>query len=338
MQAARCTPAAPGLQPRLQLDPGSVDSWEMALDLLVLAFLGVLAWLGARRGGEESGVRLIGLPVAYGCSYLAGLLAGPALAAALGGSSWLGALGAGLIGFLAVQALVEILARGARRRSEGQRISDASRLAGALCGVARGFLLVVPLLWLASFAEGAREAGVSPNLPDLSGARSTQITQALVAVGTEGLARSEDRGDRMTAHALAAPGESVAALNQIVSDPRMRVLQSDPGFWRDVENGNIADALARPTFLELTRDAQVRARLAKLGLIAPTSAVDAQQFQDEMALVMTAVGPKLRALRNDPALAELMADPEVRARIQSGDTLGLLGDPRVRALVARVAN
>jgi uncharacterized membrane protein required for colicin V production len=310
----------------------------MALDLIVLAFLGTLAFLGARRGGVESGLRLMGLPIAYACAVLAGQLGGPALAERLGTAAWMGSVGAGAIGFMAVQALVEVLARTARRRADADSLSDVSRLFGALFGIARAALLLLPLLWLASFAEGARRSGVRPDLPDLSGARASQISQAVVAAGTAQLAANGDRSDRMTARVLADPGESVAALNEIVSDPRMRVLQSDQGFWLDVEGGNVESALARPTFIDLARDAEVRGRLAKLGLIAPNSAVDAQQFRDEMASVMAEVGPRLRAIRNDPALEELMSDPAMRERIQSGDTLALLTDPRIQALVARTSD
>jgi uncharacterized membrane protein required for colicin V production len=309
----------------------------MALDLFVLAFLGALAWLGARRGAAESGLRLVGLPIAYACALLVGQLGAAALAGSLGVPGWLGAVVAGAVGFVAVQALVEALARRARRNAEAGDHTDVSRLLGSLFGVARGALLLVPMLWLASFAEGARSAGVRPDLPDLSGARTTRLSRALLSAGTQPLAATGERADRMTARVLADPGESVAALNAIVSDPRMRVLQADQGFWRDVEDGDVARALARPTFIELARDAEVRDRLAKLGLIAESSALDAEQFHDEMASVMSEVGPRLRAIRNDPALEELMADPALRERVQNGDTLALLSDPRIRALVSRAS-
>ncbi len=310
----------------------------MALDLGVLALVALLAWLGARRGALESGIRLAGLPIAYGGSVLLAKWVGPLFAARLGGASWLGALGAGVLGFIALQAVFELLARGARSRAQEGEISDASRFAGAFFGVARGALLIVPLLWLASFAEGAREAGIGAGaLPDFSDSRTAGLSQSLVAAGVERLAEGGDRSDRMTAQLVARPGEAVAAMSEIASDPRMRVLQADAGFWQDLERGDVASALARPTFVELTRDAQVRARLAALGLVAESSVVDAEQFHDEMAGVMAEVAPRIRALKSDPAFEELMADPTVRERAQRGDTLALLTDPRVQALVARVS-
>jgi hypothetical protein len=52
--------------------------------------------------------------------------------------------------------------------------------------------------------------------------------------------------------------------------------------------------------------------------------------------VLREVGPRLRGLRDDPALRELLQDPEVAAAVQSGDHLALLSNPGFRAVVARV--
>jgi hypothetical protein len=49
------------------------------------------------------------------------------------------------------------------------------------------------------------------------------------------------------------------------------------------------------------------------------------------------LGPRLRALREDPALNELVEDPEVQLALQSGDTMALVSHPGFRQLVARVA-
>ena len=55
-----------------------------------------------------------------------------------------------------------------------------------------------------------------------------------------------------------------------------------------------------------------------------------------MAAVLHEVGPRLRGLRDDPALRELLADPDVAAAVQSGDHLALFSNPEFRAVVARV--
>ena len=144
-----------------------------------------------------------------------------------------------------------------------------------------------------------------------------------------------DRGTRITAKLISKPGAGIAALSAVASDARVRVLQADQGFWSDLEQGDIAGALARPTFAELTRDAELRARLADLGLVAESSVVvDAQQFHEEMAAVIAEVGPRLRRIKADPAFQELLADEALRERIRAGETMALLTDPRIRQLVA----
>lgn len=307
----------------------------MAIDVVVVLALFAFAWLGAHRGGAEAGIRLVGLALAYGGSYAAGRLAGDALAAALGTAAWLGFAGAGLLGFVAAQALVEIAAR--RARAANPEPSDAARIAGAAFGIARGGLLLLPVLWLASFTESLRQVNPAAALPNLSGGRATAVGQVVAGAAAERVAQGGDGATRITAKFVASPGESVAALSAIASDARIRVLQSDSGFWSDLERGEIEQALARPTFGELARDAELRARLAALGLVAETSALDAQQFHAEMAAVMAEVAPRIARIKADPAFQALLADKALRERVQAGDTFALLSDPRIQQIVANSA-
>jgi len=307
----------------------------MLIDLVVLLTLFAFAWLGAHRGGAESGIRFAGLALAYGFAFLAGKLAGGALAQALGFAPWLGLAGAGLIAFVAAQGLVELAAR--KVRAAGDAPSDPSRIAGAALGIARGGLLLVPLLWLASFTESMRQLNSSAALPDLSGARTAAVGEAVAGAAAQRLAENEDGAVRITAKFVTQPGKSVAALSALASDARLRVLQADAGFWRDLESGEVEAALARPTFADLARDAELRSRLAELGLVSESSAVDAQQFHTEMAAVMAEVGPRLQRIKADPAFQELLGDEALRSRIQAGDTLALLMDPRIQKLVSNAA-
>lgn len=307
----------------------------MAFDVAAFLALFAFAWLGAHRGPRESAIRLVGLAFAYGVSLLAARFAGAPLAAALASAPWVGLAAAGMLGFFAAQALVELAARKARA-ARGEA-SDLGRAAGALIGIARGGLLLLPVLWLAGFAESVRTLNPAAPLPDLSGARSARIGQAAIGGALAGLARSEAPVTRMTAKWIAEPGESVAALGALAADPRLRVLQADQSFWRDLAAGNVESALARPTFAELARDANLRGQFADLGLVAEGSALDAQQFHDEMAAVMADVAPRIQRLQSDPAFQALLADPEIRARILAGDTAALLADPRILQLAAAEA-
>ena len=58
-------------------------------------------------------------------------------------------------------------------------------------GAARGALFALPLLWLAGLSEGARVAGVRPELPDLSGARLPALGTGVLGSGAEALLGDE---------------------------------------------------------------------------------------------------------------------------------------------------
>jgi hypothetical protein len=304
----------------------------MVLDLAIVLALFAFAWLGAHRGGPESAIRLIGLALAYGGSVLAGKVGGGPLAAAVGVAGWMGGVLAGLLGFLALQALVEVAAR--KARAAHPEPSDASRIAGAACGIARAALLLLPVLFLASFTQSVRAWNPAAPLPDLSGARAAALGQAAASAAAERLTTGGDGASRVTAQFVAQPGESLSALGELASDPRLRVLQADAGFWGDLERGDVESALARPTFDQLARDPDLRGRLAELGLVDATSAADPERFHQEMAAVMAEVGPRLQRIEADPAFQALLADEALRARIQAGDTLALLTDPRLQQILA----
>ena len=55
-----------------------------------------------------------------------------------------------------------------------------------------------------------------------------------------------------------------------------------------------------------------------------------------MRTSLAQVGPRIHAIRNDPALAELAQDPEVQNALKSGDGVSLLlAHPEFRRLVDR---
>ena len=306
----------------------------MWLDALLLILVGALAFGGFRRGGAEAGIRLVGLPLAYGGALLASIYGGASAAARLGAPGWLGTIATGTLAFVAVHALVGMAALHVRRNSEW--ISQPSRLAGACFGAARAIVLAVPLLWLANLSEGARASGVRPDLPDLSGAMLRTASEPVFEAGSQVLLDEADASGRVAARFLAKPGVALTAAQEILKDPRLRTLQSDPGFWADVERGAVAHAMRRPTFRELARDAAFRRRLGAFGLISDDAIRDPRIFESEMALVFSEVAPRIAAIRSDPAFQQLLQDPEVRRRLEQGETVALLSHPGFRALVARL--
>jgi hypothetical protein len=304
----------------------------MWLDALILVLIAFLAGFGARSGAALAGLRLVALPLAYAGALAAAWAFGPALGRELGWSETLGALAAGTSGFLGVQLLISLGTRALRRDSAPPPTSQAL---GALFGALRGALFALPLLWLAGLAEGARVAGVRPELPDLSSARLPALGGEVIGAGARQVVDADSAGGRFALGIVSQPAETVEALQKVVQDPRVLTLQRDGQFWQDVERGAVSAALARPTARALVVDRGFRARLAQLGAVSPEAARDAQRFQTELAIALADLGPRLQAVRNDPALLALLEDPELRASLESGNTLALLGDARFRALVAR---
>ena len=313
---------------RRPADPGA-----MWVDALVLALIGLLAWSGARRGAAVAGLQLVGLPLAYAGAAGAGFAFGPALAQELGWAEAAGTLVAGSAGLVGVQLFVSVLTRALRAR--GEEPEGASRAAGALFGTLRGALFALPLLWLASLAEGARSTGVRPELPDLSGAQLPALGTDVLGAGADALVDVRVPSGRLAAHFVRRPAETLEALQQVVSDPRVIQLQRDGNFWQDVERGALRAALARPAARELVQDRAFRGRLGKLGVVSPEAVTSPRGFESELSLALSELGPRLASIRSDPALAELLADPEVRASLQSGNHLALLRDPRFHALVSK---
>jgi hypothetical protein len=309
----------------------------MALDLVLLTLVCVAAGYGAARGALASGVGLVALLGAYAAALLAGPLLGPGLAAAAGMPAALGAPVAGTLAFALAYVLLGLAGRWLRRveaRGVGLARSPADRLGGALLGALRGGLAAALLAWLALLADGLRVTGAAPGLPPLGDSTSARLASSAVEAGTLA-ALGPGPGGRVTARLAARPAETLEALDDVLADPRVVELQGDALFWSTVEQGDTDIALRRGSFVALARDAELRGRLHALGLVDERAAADPAAFRDAMAEVLAEVGPRLRALREDPDLASLLRDPEAVAMAQAGDHLGLVRDPRVRAIVER---
>jgi hypothetical protein len=310
----------------------------MALDLFLLTLVCVAAGYGAARGAVASGVGLATLLGAYAAALLAGPALGPGLAAESGLPALLGAPVAGVMAFAFAYVVLGLAGRwlrGVEERRAGRR-SSLDRAAGALLGALRGGLVAVLLAWLALLADGLRTTGAVPGLPPLGESTSARLTSSVVEAGTLA-ALGSGPGGRVTASLAARPAETLQAFDGVLADPRVVALQGDATFWRTVERGDVDLALRSGSFVALARDAELRRRLRSLGLVDERAAEDPAAFRDAMADVLREVGPRLRALREDPELESLLEDPEVMAMAEAGDHFGLARDPRVRAIVARVA-
>jgi membrane protein required for colicin V production len=311
----------------------------MWLDVLALLLLGLFAGMGALRGGLASGLSLATLLVAYGAAIVLGGALGPAAAAWVGVPGWAGLALAGTAAFLAAFLLMSILSRLLRRledRGEGEGRSARDRFLGGVFGAVRGGILVLLLSYLALWVDALRLSGAAAPLPELGSSAAASLTGSVVEAGMSAALDEAGPAGRAAAHLAARPGRALVDLQEVMEHPAVGALRGDAIFWSHVEHGNVDAALHRRAALALLYDADLRRRLGDLRLLEPEAVRDPMAFRAVTADVLREVGPRIRGLRNDPALRELLEDPELAEAVRGGDHLTLLGHPGFRAVVARV--
>jgi len=309
----------------------------MWLDLLALGILLAAAVLGLGRGLAVSTVRLAGALSAYLGSWWLGPAAAPFFETH--GLSGMLAVAAGGLGvFFGLLLSVEILAalvksHEARRRGRRPR-STPDRVGGALVGALAGAGFAVLVAWLGITVDALRIQTGNTALPSIESSRFAPVARGVIrGVGGWLLAGHGSPGAAL-AHAASDPAETLQAVQRLLENPRLVALKDDRTFWQQVESGRSRAAVERVSFLALAYDGRTREHLAALGLIREPAARSSRAFRDASAQALAAAGPRLRAIREDPALGRLAADPAVQEMVRRNDTLGLLRNPDVRRVIA----
>jgi membrane protein required for colicin V production len=311
----------------------------MWLNLVAMAILFVFVLLGAWRGALATGLGIATLLL----SYAAAILLGPQIAPVLGARLGLGPLAmplGGTVAFFGTYVVLGLAATAVRKmaRSENDGRGPLDRLLGGAFGAVRGLLVAVLLVYLAMWLDALRATGNTAVIPEVGNSAAAVLTSTLLEGAIHAASDSEDPAARVTARLAARPAVAAVELQGVVEDPTFLRLREDSGFWAAVESGNVDAAMNRRTFLMVQQNAQLRQKLANLALVPDEAAQDQEAFREAVGEVLRDVGPKIRDVRNDPALDDLMNDPQVVAMIQDGDTRGLLSHPGIRELVARVTS
>ncbi|NNL65250.1 MAG: hypothetical protein HKP30_03305, partial [Myxococcales bacterium] len=137
------------------------------------------------------------------------------------------------------------------------------------------------------------------------------------------------------ARAASEPAETLVRVQGLLENPHLHDLREDRVFWEHVERGEYERAVSRSSYLALAYDGTTRRHFAELGLIDEAAAGSSAAFRDTSVEALAAIGPRLRAVREDPALARLASDPAIQEMVMSNDTLGLLRHPDVQQVIAR---
>jgi len=311
----------------------------MWLDVVALILLGVFIGIGCLRGALASFVGLAALVTGYAASVAVAPALGPRLPLSPETPAVAGVMLAGLAVFLVVYLAIAIagkLAVRAQRERSGGTHSVRDRFLGGLFGAVRGAFVVLLVSWLALWLDALRATGTAV-VPEVAGSAAAQATSAVVEASVGAALAGGGPEGPFVARLAARPALATSELQQVLENPRIDALREDGPFWTYVEAGSVDTAMGRVSFRDLAQDAALRGELAELGLVSPEAAADPAAFNAAAAEVLREVGPRLRALREDPELQKLMEDPEVAAMLRSGDYLGLLSHAGFRQLVSRVS-
>ncbi len=186
--------------------------------------------------------------------------------------------------------------------------------------------------------DALRVAGAAPRMPAVSKSALASVTSNVVEAGFSVALSDAGGSGRMAARVLARPAVAVRQIQAVLDHPRVATLRGDRAFWIYVENGMVNTAMNRSSFLRVSYDAELRRRLADLGLVDRRAIDDPRRFRREVADVLYALGPRLRGLRRDPEVRNLASDPEVARLVESGDTLALMRHPGFQRLLTHVTS
>jgi len=294
--------------------------------------------LGAYRGTLAGFLRVATVVAAYLSAFLLATHFSKLLAL-LTGMSRLGSavlIGSGV--FFAVYVVGAVISA-LLIRSERERRSEAprgtyDRLGGAFFGLVQAGVALLLLAVMGSVLDAAYRAGL-PQGMDQSHSFLVGSTRQIVAAGV-GRALGDSPGSKLAQSLISDPGHALSSAQQLLSGPRFAALQSDHLFWELVGDGQIDRAMTRDSFAALLRDDATRGGLADLGVVPEEARSDPQAFRASMRQTLETVAPRIRAIRDDPEIAQIAADPEVQSAIEAGNSTTLLAKPQVRALIDRL--
>jgi uncharacterized membrane protein required for colicin V production len=307
-------------------------------DAIAIALAVVFIAVGAFRGTLAGFLRVATLACAYLAGYLAATKVAVLVALLAGTSKLLAALALGSAAFGIVYVMGAIVSALVIRYERDHRAdrprSGYDRFGGACFGALQAGLALLLLAVLGSVLDAGYRMGL-PQGMDQSGSFLVGSTRRIVASGI-GAAMGDGPGSKLAVQLVADPGHALQSAQQLLAGPRFEALQADSLFWDLLGRGEVDAALARTSFFQLMHDDATRATLTDLGVVPEAARSDPQAFRAAMRASLTAAAPRIRAIRNDPAIAQLAADPEVQQALGSGNGIALLSHPQMRALVDRV--
>jgi hypothetical protein len=291
------------------------------------------------RGALASGLSLATLLACYAGALLAGPSLGTPLGRALGIPPLLAGVAAATAAFLGILVALAIVGSLLRRREKQRRERRPrpawDRLGGASFGAARGALIVVLLGWLAHWLDAAVQLQQPARPAVTADSKVGALARQVVESGAERALGRSKPGAKLAARVLARPAETLTELRSVLEHPAVGALATDQIFWEMVQFDAVERALHRPSFTGVANDANLRSRLAAVGVVEEADARNPAAFRRATQQVLEDLGPRLRRLRQNPELQRLANDPEVVSLLERGDVLALLQHPGFQQVVSR---
>jgi uncharacterized membrane protein required for colicin V production len=310
----------------------------MLFDLVALAILVIFIALGAVRGTLAGFLRVATLTSAYAAGIFGAKHLGILVAVFTGSSRLFAGAIAGTacfaFAYLMGSILTVLAVRWERSRRDDTPRGGLDRTGGAILGGLQAVLALLLLGVLGSFLDAANKAGMAHGSDAADGSYLVGSAQRVVSAGM-GAAMGDSPGGRLAVRLAADPGTAMSTTQKVLAHPRVVALFQDELFWQYLSTNETDLALGRSTFFAISHDDALRGQLADVGAVDEDARTDPEAFKAQVGVTFREIAPRLRALRDDPALAEFAAKPEIQDAIERGDTMALLTHPDFRRLIDR---
>ena len=301
------------------------------IDVVALAFVTVLAYLGWRRGTILTALSASSLLAGYvgalmlykpiGNLYRAAFDVPPILALPMGGMTAMVVITL-VLRFVASRIRV----RRMRQMEEGWNPSAIDRTGGAAIATTWALGIVIFLSWAAIVLHGLTGRG-----PDVERTLSGQLASAAVGKAVHVLAE-RFTGDEVLASTMALvavkPSEGAKSVSRLVGSTRLRSLFEDRDLRAAVMRSDFSAVARQAGLVDLARDRTFLEAAERVGLIEKVG-VDAAAEQVAAQLVER-IAPMVRTaddLSKNSDVQRILQSPEFLERLQGSD-LGALATDR----------
>ena len=312
----------------------------MLLDNLCPIVVLLFFFRGYFRGFVASSVGLLTVVIGYVGSYALCRPLGNELAPRTGMPLIAAIALSGMLVFLCINAFGSLFVflrnRRLRKRAEEEGKTDPmpswDRYGGMALGGVQGIAFTFILLWIVSlFPQGSSLARSldAENSDMIALVRSTtrEITLHLCESFT---------GDRGTALLVSKiiqdPQETKEIFQDFASHPKVRALQNDPAFRKNLLEGNVAEAMNSEGMRALLQDPELRKTMGRLGVAKEGELPSPQEMdrmiKDTQSAMMRATEAIRRVTESDKVKA-ILADPKVVRAARNGDITLLMKNPEL---------